>query len=75
MKSQNLITDLLRGDTVYLKDMEDKDNDSFEVDDVTDEEGDEDTVGRVGLFLLTRGTASTRRCCAVQRSVVLVVTL
>ena len=55
--------------------MEGKDNDLGEAENVTDEEGAEDTVDRVELFLLTRGAASTRRSCAVQRSVVLVVTL
>ena len=54
--------------------MEGKDNDLDEAENVTDEEGVEDTVDRVELFLLTRGTASTRRSSAVQRSVVLVVT-
>ena len=55
--------------------MEDKNNDLDEAENVTDEEGVEETVDRVEPFLLTRGAASTRRSCAVQRSVVLVVTL
>ena len=54
--------------------MEDKNNDLDEAENVTDEEGVEETVDRVEPFLLTRGAASTRRSCAVQRSVVLVVT-
>ena len=54
--------------------MEDKDNYLDEAENVTDEEGVEDTVDRVELFLLTRGAASTRRSSAMQRSVVLVVT-
>ena len=54
--------------------MEGKDNDLDEAENVTDEEGAEDTVDRVELFLLTRGAASTRRSSAMQRSVVLVVT-
>ena len=67
----------MRGDTEYLKDKEDENNDSDLDEIVTDEEDVVETVNtadEVGMSL-TRVAASTRRCCAVQRSVVLVVTL
>ena len=66
----------MRGDTEYLKDKEDENNDSDLDEIVTDEEDVVETVNtadEVGMSL-TRVAASTRRCCAVQRSVVLVVT-
>ena len=55
--------------------MEDEDNNSDEAEIITAGVEVVDTVDRVEMILLTRGAASTRRCCAVQRSVVLVVTL
>ena len=67
----------MRGDTDYLKDIEDEDNDSVEAEIVTEEDEEvetDNTDDEVELFLLTQGAASTRRSCAVQRSVVLVVT-
>ena len=69
-----VVTDLLRGDTVYLKGEEDIDNNVEDDVVITEEEVDgTNTADEVGQSL-SQGAASTRRSSALLRSVVLVVT-